>query len=40
VSYEVEGKQYLATNSGTAMMTIQPGGERPRAGSIIVYALP
>lgn len=40
VSYEVEGKQYLATNSGTAMMTIQSGGVRPRAGSIIVYALP
>ena len=40
VSYEVEGRQYLATNSGTAMMSIQPNSEQPRAGSIIVYALP
>ncbi len=40
VSYAVEGRQYLAVGSGTAMLTIQPSAVPPRPGSIIVYALP
>jgi alcohol dehydrogenase (cytochrome c) len=40
VTYEVEGTQYIATNSGNAMMTFRTGTEVPRTGSIIVYALP
>ena len=40
VTYEVEGRQYIATNSGNAMMTFRTGNEVPRTGSIIVYALP
>lgn len=41
ISYAVDGKQYLAVGSGTAMLTIQPpGGGLPREGSVIVYSLP
>lgn len=40
VSYEVEGKQYIATNSGNAMLTINSGFRSPREGSIKIYALP
>ena len=40
VSYEVDGKQYIATNSGNAMLTFQTGTEVVRSGSIIIYSLP
>ncbi len=40
VTYEVEGRQYIATNSGNAMLTFQTGTESSRTGSVIVYALP
>jgi len=40
VTYEVEGRQYIATNSGNAMLTFRTGTESQRTGSIIVYALP
>jgi alcohol dehydrogenase (cytochrome c) len=40
ITYEVDGTQYIATNSGNAMMTFQTGHETPRSGSVIVYALP
>ncbi len=40
ISYEVEGKQYIAVGSGTGMLTVQPpGAELPREGAIIVYSL-
>jgi len=40
VSYAVDGKQYIATNSGNAMLTFQTGTEVAREGSIIIYSLP
>ena len=41
ISYGVDGKQYLAVATGTGMMTMpMPSLGRPRANSIIVYALP
>ena len=40
VTYEVDGRQYIATNSGNAMLTFQTGTESSRTGSIIIYALP
>lgn len=40
ITYEVDGKQYIATNSGNAMMTFRTGDEVDRTGSIIIYALP
>ncbi|NQV68630.1 MAG: PQQ-binding-like beta-propeller repeat protein [Pseudohongiella sp.] len=40
ISYEVDGKQYIATNSGNAMLTFRTGDEVARTGSIIVYSLP
>ena len=40
VTYEVDGRQYIATNSGNAMLTFRTGTESQRTGSIIVYALP
>lgn len=40
VTYEVDGRQYIATNSGNAMLTFRTGTESSRTGSIIVYALP
>lgn len=39
VTYEVDGRQYIATNSGNAMLTFQTGTESSRTGSIIIYAL-
>ncbi len=39
VTYEVDGKQFIATNSGNAMLTFRTGTESDRTGSIIVYAL-
>ena len=40
ITYEVNGTQYIATNSGNAMMTFQTGHETALSGSVIVYALP
>jgi len=41
ISYEVDGRQYIAIGSGTGMLTYSsPDGTLPRAGSILVYALP
>lgn len=40
VTYEVDGRQFIATNSGNAMMTFRTGTESSRTGSIIVYAIP
>lgn len=40
MSYEVAGKQYIATNSGNAMLTFRTGDEVDRTGSIIIYSLP
>lgn len=40
VTYEVEGRQYIATNSGNAMLTFRTGDETNRTGSVIIYALP
>ena len=41
ISYGVDGKQFLAVGAGTGMMTFSiPQMGRPRANSIIVYALP
>ncbi len=40
VTYEVDGRQFIATNSGNAMMTFRTGTESSRSGSIIIYALP
>jgi alcohol dehydrogenase (cytochrome c) len=41
ISYGVDGKQFLAVATGTGMMTFSiPQMGRPRANSIIVYALP
>ncbi len=40
ITYEVDGRQYVATNSGNAMMTFRTGHETPRSGSVIIYALP
>ncbi len=40
VTYEVDGRQFIATNSGNAMLTFRTGTESSRTGSIIVYALP
>jgi alcohol dehydrogenase (cytochrome c) len=40
VTYEVDGRQYIATNSGNAMLTFQTGTESSRTGSIVIYALP
>ncbi len=40
VSYAVDGRQYIAVGTGTAMMTLQPpGAARARSASIIVYGL-
>lgn len=40
ISYAVDGKQYIAVGTGTAMLTIRPGKIAPRDGSVIVYAIP
>jgi alcohol dehydrogenase (cytochrome c) len=40
VSYEVEGRQYIAINSGEASGFFPTGIEPRRDGSVIVYALP
>ena len=39
VTYEVEGKQFIATSSGNAMMTFRTGDEVERGGRVIVYSL-
>lgn len=39
ITYEVDGKQYIATNSGNAMLTFRTGDEVDRTGSIIIYSL-
>jgi alcohol dehydrogenase (cytochrome c) len=39
VTYEVEGKQFIATSSGNAMMTFRTGDEVERGGRVVVYAL-
>lgn len=39
VTYEVGGKQFIATSSGNAMMTFRTGDEVERGGSVVVYAL-
>ncbi|MDF1765250.1 MAG: PQQ-binding-like beta-propeller repeat protein [Gammaproteobacteria bacterium] len=40
ITYEVEGRQFVAVPSGNAMLTFRTGDETPRSGSVIVYALP
>lgn len=40
ITYEVEGRQFVAVPSGNAMLTFQTGHETARSGSVIVYALP
>lgn len=40
VTYEVDGQQYIATNSGNAMLTIDSGYRNTRQGSVIIYSLP
>ncbi len=39
VTYEVEGKQFIATSSGNAMMTFRTGDEVEGGGRVIVYSL-
>jgi alcohol dehydrogenase (cytochrome c) len=40
ISYEVDGRQYIATNSGNSMLTVNSGYRNARQGSVIIYALP
>ena len=39
MTYEVEGKQFIATSSGNAMMTFRTGDEVEGVGRVVVYAL-
>lgn len=40
ISYEVDGKQYIATNSGNAMLTFNTGARSSRQGAVIIYSIP
>ena len=40
VTYEVDGKQFIATSSGNAMMTFRTGDEVESGGRVVVYSLP